>query len=71
MLLSICEFRENWRREGCTFLIAVNEITLTTYRKIVSRLESKEILGKVCVLRHEYTICNLVLIKTKFTLNYV
>jgi len=28
MLLSICDFHENWYREGSNFLVGVNEITV-------------------------------------------
>jgi hypothetical protein len=44
------------RRKGGVFLVGVNEITLSLYRETVWYLESKERLGKTCVLRHGYII---------------
>jgi hypothetical protein len=35
MLLSICEFSENWCREGCIFLMDINNIILCRYCKTV------------------------------------
>jgi hypothetical protein len=52
MLLYIRDFRENRRREGRTFSMGVREITFTLLPQKYMTFESKERLGKVCVLRH-------------------
>jgi hypothetical protein len=47
MLVSICELRENRRREGCAFVVGVNEITCTGVPWNLWYFESKEHLGEI------------------------
>jgi hypothetical protein len=49
-------FRENRCKEANAFLKSINEIKLTFYGKTLRRFESKEHLGKSCLLPHEVSI---------------
>ena len=49
MLINIGQFHENQTRESRTFIMDVNEIMC---HETVGNSESKECLGKVCVLCH-------------------
>jgi hypothetical protein len=44
--------RANRRREGVLLLWALMQLHVRVYRKTERHFESKELLGKVCVLRH-------------------
>jgi len=58
LLLRICGFHENWRRDGRTFRMDVDEV-ICAYHKTVCYFESKERLGKICLLLYVtgYNIC--------------
>ena len=48
MLLNICDFCENWCREGPIFLLGTNQIKFRAYRNDLGHSESKERLCQVC-----------------------
>jgi hypothetical protein len=57
MLFSNFEFCEIRHRVGLTFIIGKNKMPFSVYRETVCHSESKERLGKICVLVYvtEYT----------------
>jgi hypothetical protein len=52
MQLSICEFCDDWRRGGHTFLTGMNEILFAHVPWSLCNLESNERHGRPFVLRH-------------------
>jgi hypothetical protein len=58
MLLSTYEYCKNRRRKACSS-VGFIDLTSTMYRKTPRHFESKEPLGKIFVIRTEYTICSL------------
>lgn len=64
MLPNIWALHEIRRREGRTFLMAVNEITLTSVLWNIWHFENQERLGKVCVLRRTVQRLKILLLRS-------
>jgi hypothetical protein len=47
LLVSICDFRDNWLKEDRTFHVGINEVNWHVYRETAWRFESKDSLDNI------------------------